>query len=109
MRDAGLQPADDPIAEAAFQAIRYLTTVSAEGIQISVHWGEVTLRGAVSTQSQRRIVEEVVTCQSGVKRIVNLLSIEPENEFQAGWFPVSESPAIHADYDFFGKWCYGCD
>ena len=104
-RDAGQPPANDRIAEAASQAIRYLTTVSADGIQISVRSGEVTLSGAVNTQSQRHIVEEVVAYQPGVKKIVNLLSIQPENQLQAGWFPASESPAIHANHAFFGKWC----
>jgi|ERR1044071_3370803 hypothetical protein len=102
-------PADNRIADVALQAIRCLTTVSAEGIQIRAHCGEVILSGVVTTRNQRNIIEEVVAYQPGVKKIVNLLSIEPERELQTKRFPDRQSPAFHEDRNIFRELCEESD
>lgn len=95
------------IADSALRAVRCITTVSEEGIQITASGGEVTLHGAVQTANQKKIVEEVVRYQPQVKRIVNLLRVEPDPSVRPQRLAGSETHFFRPAQGVFRELCEG--
>lgn len=58
--------------------------LDARGLTISVDHGVVTLNGVVPDRAQKRLAEDIVDSVSGVKDVVNHLSVQPQHFAQAG-------------------------
>ena len=68
---------DTEIAESVLNAIKLHVSVPEEKIKIRVEDGIVTLEGEVDWNFQRRIAQELLSGLSGVRSIVNNISVKP--------------------------------
>jgi osmotically-inducible protein OsmY len=68
---------DADIAQAAFEALKWKTTVPDGRIKVSVSEGWVTLEGEVDWQYQRYAAVETVHHLVGVKGVTNLIAVKP--------------------------------
>ncbi|MGO9584532.1 MAG: BON domain-containing protein [Acidimicrobiales bacterium] len=68
---------DADIAQAAFEALKWKTTVPDGRIKVSVSKGWVTLEGEVDWQYQRYAAVEAVHHLVGVKGVTNLIALKP--------------------------------
>jgi osmotically-inducible protein OsmY len=71
-----VQPAE--IERRIDAAFRRNATVDAEGICVSVHDGEVTLKGIVASLSEREEAERTAWSAPGVSAVLNELAVRPE-------------------------------
>lgn len=70
------RPKDAEIKAMASEAIQWLTTVPAEGIEVSARNGWLTLQGTVEAAHQSRCIEEVLRDIPGVRGVKNGLKVE---------------------------------
>src|SRR6202171_2981182 len=68
---------DADIAAAAVRALEWDAFVPVDKLDITVSKGWVTLKGEVEWQFQKQDAERVVRRLSGVKGVVNLISVKP--------------------------------
>jgi osmotically-inducible protein OsmY len=68
---------DADIAAAAFRALEWDALVPVEKLDVTVSKGWVTLQGEVEWQYQKQDAERVVRRLSGVKGVVNLITVKP--------------------------------
>lgn len=80
--EIGVSPAynrsDTEIAEAVLNAIKWHTAVRDEKIKIKVENGIVKLEGEVEWEFQRQKIRSAIENISGVRSILNLISIKPQ-------------------------------
>lgn len=69
--------ADDEIAKRALNILNWDVMVPAEGLQVKVQQGWLTLSGAADWQYQRTAAEDDVRKLSGVLGVTNLITITP--------------------------------
>ena len=72
--------ADDEIAKRALNMLNWDVMVPAEGLQVKVQQGWLTLSGAVDWQYQRTAAEDDVRKLSGVLGVTNLITIMPRTQ-----------------------------
>lgn len=68
---------DADIAEAAVNALKWDAFVPEDKVKVTVSKGWVTLKGEVEWQYQKDEAERVVRRLSGVKGVINLISVSP--------------------------------
>lgn len=68
---------DAEIAEAIVNALKWNTAVQDDKIKIKVDDGDVTLQGEVDWDFQRTSARKVIENLTGVKSIINLISVKP--------------------------------
>jgi osmotically-inducible protein OsmY len=68
---------DEDIAKAVVDVLRWNVSVPQEQIHVTVHEGRVTLKGDVPWQYQRRAAEDAVRRLTGVKEVINLITVRP--------------------------------
>lgn len=68
---------DADIAEAAVNALKWDTFVPTDRVHVTVSKGWVTLKGDVEWQFEKQEAERVVRRLSGVKGVVNLITVMP--------------------------------
>jgi osmotically-inducible protein OsmY len=68
---------DADIAAAAVRALEWDAFVSVEKLDVTVSKGWVTLQGEVEWQYQKQDAERVVRRLSGVKGVINLITVKP--------------------------------
>jgi osmotically-inducible protein OsmY len=68
---------DTDIAAAAVRALEWDAFVSVEKLDVTVSKGWVTLKGEVEWQFQKQDAERVVRRLSGVKGVINLITVKP--------------------------------
>ena len=68
---------DADIAEAAVNALKWDTLVPTDKVQVTVSKGWVTLKGDVEWRFEKEEAERVVRRLSGVKGVVNLITVTP--------------------------------
>ncbi len=73
--------ADRELATDARNAIKWLTTIPQERIQITVHKGHLDLRGWVDSAHQRNVIEGVLRDLNGVQNLTNFLGVRALPEF----------------------------
>jgi len=77
----GVSPAskktDTEIAEAVLNALKWHTAVQEEKIKIQVENGDVRLEGEVDWDFQRKNAESAVQFLSGVRSVMNLITLKP--------------------------------
>lgn len=73
----GLKRTDTDIAQATLGALKWNTMVPEEKISVSVGDGWVTLKGRVDWEYERRAAERAVRDLSGVRGVINSISVEP--------------------------------
>ncbi len=66
---------DTELAQAALAALKWDADVRAEGLEVVVTHGWVTLRGVVDVQFQREEAERIIRRLVGVKGVINVLSV----------------------------------
>jgi osmotically-inducible protein OsmY len=74
----GAHRSDADIAQAVRHALEWDVTVPDRQIHSTVSGGIVTLEGTVASWSQRADAERAVERLTGVKRVANVIKIEPE-------------------------------
>jgi len=74
----GAHRSDADIAQAVRHALEWDVTVPDRQIHSTVSGGLVTLEGTVASWSQRADAERAVERLTGVKRVANVIKIEPE-------------------------------
>ena len=67
---------DAELENAALNAIECLTTVPLETLKVSVRDGRLHLRGTVSWEHQRAVVDEVARHVPGVREVIDSITIE---------------------------------
>jgi osmotically-inducible protein OsmY len=85
--------ADSDIAAVAVDAIKWITTLPADSLKITVRDGWLGLEGAVGGWHQKRAAEEAVRNLAGVRGVTNLILIEPTAA------PVGVKGAIEAAFE----------
>ena len=68
---------DPDIAEAAVHALEWDAFVPTDKVHVTVSKGWVTLKGEVEWQYQKQDAERVVRRLTGVKRVTNLITVNP--------------------------------
>lgn len=68
---------DRGIARQVRAQLRAADALSSETLTVDVKGGRAVLRGTVSTRRQRRLAADVAVGAPGVKRIVNLVRVDP--------------------------------
>jgi osmotically-inducible protein OsmY len=68
---------DSDITAAAVDAMKWITTVPADSVRITVRDGWLSLAGVVGEWHRKRAAEEAVRNLAGVKGVANLILIEP--------------------------------
>jgi osmotically-inducible protein OsmY len=68
---------DSDIAAAAADAIKWLTTLPADSMKVTVRDGWLDLEGSVGGWHQKRAAQEAVRNLAGVKGVTNRILIEP--------------------------------
>lgn len=68
---------DDEIAKRALNIISWDTSIPANKVQVKVEGGWITLSGQVEWYYQKVSAEEAVRKISGVKGVINMMTIEP--------------------------------
>lgn len=68
---------DEDLARAAVRALESRETLPADKIKITVREGWITLEGKVEWRYQRDAAESAVRSLTGVRGIVNLITVEP--------------------------------
>jgi osmotically-inducible protein OsmY len=71
-------PDDVEVAERVTAAIRWLTTIPAESIEVAVRDGWVSLRGTVAAPHHRQTLEEVIRASREVRGVENLVEVHGE-------------------------------
>lgn len=71
-------PEDSEIAERVTAAIRWLTTIPADSVEVSVRDGWVSLRGVVAVPHQRQTLEDVIRALPEVRGLENLVELQAE-------------------------------
>lgn len=71
---ADSRPSDDDIAATALEAIKWITTIPAESVAVTVSKGRLFLDGAVECWSQKEAVESAVRDLPGVVVVHNLMT-----------------------------------
>jgi osmotically-inducible protein OsmY len=69
--------ADTDIAAAAVDALKWMTSLPADGVRVTVRDGWLSLEGAVGGWQQKRVAQEAVGNLAGLKGVTNLILIEP--------------------------------
>ncbi len=68
---------DPDIAEAAVHALEWDASVPSDKVHVTVSKGWVTLKGEVEWQYQKEDAERVVRRLTGVKGVINLITVKP--------------------------------
>jgi osmotically-inducible protein OsmY len=66
---------DTELAQAALSALKWDADIPADGLEVTVSHGRVTLKGTVDDQFQRAEAERVVRRLAGVKAVTNWLTV----------------------------------
>jgi osmotically-inducible protein OsmY len=69
---------DSDIAAAALEAVKWMSTVPADRVKITVRDGWLSLEGTVEGWCQKSAAEEAVRNLAGIKGVINLIVIKPE-------------------------------
>ncbi|MGA3181054.1 MAG: BON domain-containing protein [Verrucomicrobiota bacterium] len=69
---------DSDIAAAALEAVKWMSTVPADRVKITVRDGWLSLEGTVEGWRQKSAAEEAVRNLAGIKGVINLIVIKPE-------------------------------
>lgn len=73
----GNKKTDTEIAEAVLNALKWHTAVKEEKIKVKVENGDVKLEGEVDWDFQRTNIRTVVENLTGVKSVLNLITVKP--------------------------------
>jgi hypothetical protein len=89
------RPSDTDLAAAALDAIKWLTTVPQESINVTASKAWLYLEGTVNSRHQRSIIEEVTRHLPGVQGVTDLIMIKPAPTSvvlgKATWIPIRPS------------------
>ena len=72
------QKSDSEIAEAVLNALKWNSSIQEEKIKIKVENGVVQLEGEVEWEYQRTNVKSTIENLTGVKSVLNLITIKPK-------------------------------
>jgi osmotically-inducible protein OsmY len=86
--------AETVLEEAAFQAIKTLTTVPVESIQITAQKAWLRVEGTVDWRHQRTTIEDVLRNLAGVVGVTNLVTINSMSFYDDGMSWLRDQPQI---------------